>query len=288
LPGEDTLAFAPDGNQLATTTDFKIEIHDCSQTGGPVERCGEHDSLVNDLAFDPKGVYIASASGAIRPAQGEIRLWNRAEMKASVLKHHAAPVTSLVFLPGSPLRLASGSRDRTVKVWNVEARREEHSLFHGAEVTRVLATAEGQLISAGFDGKIHVWDLQTGKGLRTFDTGQKAVLDIALHPDGQRLASAGFDHTIKIWDPRTGDLKRTLRGHRGPVAGICFDPHGDRLASCSGDETVKIWDVMTGEELLTLPARLGSLKRVVFSPQGTRLAAVGSQRRVRIWEAPRP
>ena len=145
------------------------------------------------------------------------------------LAGHADPVMSVAFSPDGQ-RLASGSNDQTVKIW----------------------------------------DSATGKELFTLKGHAGWVTSAAFSPDGQRLASASWDQTVKIWDSATGKELLALKGHADRVTSVAFSPNGQRLASGSNDQTVKIWDSATGKELCALKGHAGRVFGVAFSPDGQR------------------
>ena len=138
----------------------------------------------------------------------------------ATLEGHTNSVTSVAFSPDGQ-RLASGSSDKTVKIWD---------------------SATGQEL---FDLKGHA----------------ATVSSVAFSPDGLRLASASRDKSVKIWDSATGKELLALKGHTDVVVSVTFSPDGQRLASGSGDQTVKIWDSATGKELSrsrAIPVRSGA------------------------------
>jgi hypothetical protein len=98
-----------------------------------------------------------------------------------------------------------------------------------------------RLASASHDQTVKLWDVASGRLLRTL-TGHKAFIHgVAWSPDGARLASAGGDRMVKIWDAATGQELRTLRRHTSWVSGVAFSPNGDWLASVGGDG-IRLWD----------------------------------------------
>ena len=105
-----------------------------------------------------------------------------------------------------------------------------------------------RLASGSCDRTVKIWDSATGKELFALKGHAGRVWSVAFSPDGQRLASASTDQTVKIWDSATGKELFALKGHAGWVMSVAFSPDGQRLASASGDRTVKIWDAATGKE----------------------------------------
>ncbi|KAK3947157.1 hypothetical protein QBC32DRAFT_97895 [Pseudoneurospora amorphoporcata] len=148
------------------------------------------------------------------------------------LEGHSRPIESVAFSPNGQ-RLASGSGDDTIKIW----------------------------------------DPASGSCLQTLEGHSDWVYSVVFLPDGQRLASGSADKTIKVWDPASGSCLQTLKGHSGCVGLVVFSPDSQRLASGSADDTIKIWDPASGSCLQTLKGHSRPLSSVAFSPNGQRLAS---------------
>jgi WD40 repeat protein/serine/threonine protein kinase len=145
----------------------------------------------------------------------------------------------------------------------------------------------------GWEGKVRVWDAQTGKELLTIkDHGTH----LAFSPDGKRIACGGDDKTVRVWDVQTGKVLFSLKVRHGgefPGFSLAFSPDGRRLATaCNGwDELkkayvageVKVWDAQTGKELLALKGHINTLC-LAFSPDSKRLAGA-NDKTVKIWDA---
>lgn len=97
------------------------------------------------------------------------------------------------------------------------------------------------LVSGSRDKVIKIWQLETGELLHTLKGHRDAVLAIALSPDGQIIASGSADKTIKLWHLQTGSLLGTFTGHANTVTALAFTASGDMLVSGSLDKTIKIW-----------------------------------------------
>ena len=87
-----------------------------------------------------------------------------------------------------------------------------------------------------------LWDVETGKQVRTLEGHKRTVLGVAFSPDGRLLASGAGEKVI-LWDVETGKQARTLEGHTWTVIGVAFSPDGRLLASGSWDGTVILWGV---------------------------------------------
>ena len=98
------------------------------------------------------------------------------------------------------------------------------------------------LASGSWDKTIKLWNLKTGDLLRTLTEHKNSVWSVAISADGQTLASGSADHTIKLWNLKTGDLLRTLTGHKDFVWSVAISADGQTLASGSRDHTIKLWE----------------------------------------------
>jgi len=93
------------------------------------------------------------------------------------------------------------------------------------------------LVSGSLDNTIKLWDVRTGRCLRTFFGHVQGVW--SLDADKLRIISASLDRTIKIWDRETGLCQNTLVGHRGAVT--CVALGDDKIVSGSDDNDIRVW-----------------------------------------------
>ena len=106
------------------------------------------------------------------------------------------------------------------------------------------------LASGSEDKTIRLWNTHTGALLRALEVKTGAVASIAFSPDGLTVASGGNDGTISLWNVRTGQVLHVLEGHpTGVVESIFFSSDGFTVASGGNDGTIRFWDARTGEAL---------------------------------------
>jgi WD40 repeat protein/uncharacterized caspase-like protein len=156
---------------------------------------------------------------------------------------------------------------------------------HSDEITSVALSADGHTLASGSDDQtIKLWEVATGRELRTLSGHLKSVTSLAFSTDGHTLASGSLDQRIKLWEVGTGRELRTLSGHSHWVNAVVFSADGKTLASGSGDNTIKLWEVATGRELRTLGGHSKSVHSVVFSADGKTLASGSGDKTIKLWE----
>ncbi|RKK75498.1 Vegetative incompatibility protein HET-E-1 [Fusarium oxysporum] len=109
-----------------------------------------------------------------------------------------------------------------------------------------------RLASGSHDKTVKVWDAATGACVQMLEGHGDWVSSVTFSADSRRLASSSWDKTVKVWDVATGACVQTLEGHGDSVFSVAFSADGQRLASGSHDKTIKIWDAATGACVQTL------------------------------------
>jgi WD40 repeat protein len=200
------------------------------------------------------------------------------------LRGHSRTVMSVAFSPDGK-RIATGSIDKTAKIWDTESGKELLTLRgHSNTVESVAFSPDGKRIATGSgDATAKVWDTKSGEELMTL-RALSTVTSVAFSPDSRRIVTGGYDKTAKIWDAESGKELVTLLGHSEVVNSAVFSSDGSRIATGSGDETAKIWDAESGKELVTLRGHSSSVKSVVFSPDDKRIATGSLDKTAKIWD----
>lgn len=184
-------------------------------------------------------------------------------------------------------RIASGSLDHTVQVW--DALTGNHGFTysgHTGAVEVVAWSPNGRYIaSGGVDQQIHVWDAVTGHRLLTYQGHSDGVLSLSWSPDGKYIASAGKDATVQVWDAKKGHRLLTYRGHKDWVGSVAWSPNGKYMASASADKTVQVWDASKGHHILSYKGHMDKVWAVAWASDSQRLASGGDDHTVQVWQA---
>lgn len=130
---------------------------------------------------------------------------------------------------------------------------------------------------------MRLWDVATGRIIRTFEGHTSWVHAVALSSDGSRIVSGGTDKTIKVWQPDRGQALHTIQTPGGSVHAAAFSPDGTTFATGGTDRVLRLWSTSTAQLARSFAGHEGGIFAVAFSPDGSLLASGGSDRSVKIW-----
>ena len=178
-----SVAFSPNGLQLAAaSSDNDVHLFDC-QTGQLLRSLRGHDSEVRSVAFSPDGRYLASGS-----ANGAVRLWNvrLRQLQASLVDENM-PISCIRFSPnGSILAIAVGSwmsDNGQVSVLDVAARKRIAQFEGSAPIGALAFHPDGKLLAIEWSGQVIMWN-PVDKASRIIGAINKdTVSSIAFSPD---------------------------------------------------------------------------------------------------------
>ncbi|MHC4545378.1 MAG: WD40 domain-containing protein [Planctomycetota bacterium] len=210
-------------------------------------------------------------------------LWCMTDQSSMVLRGHADAVFSVAFSPDGKL-IASGSGDRTIKIWDAATGTVINTIGCW-DSSPVAFSPDGKRIVAGSGSKtIRVWDVVTGEELMTLLGHKGLASPDVFSPNGRHIISGSESKTIKICDV-TGEELKTLIGHSDSVTSVDLSPDSRHIISGSKDKTIKIWDAETGAEVMTLSGHESEVGWVAFSPDGRYIISRSKDKTIKIWDA---
>lgn len=195
---------------------------------------------------------------------------------------HADFIDSVCYSPDGKY-IASGSDDKTVKIWEVETGRELRTLRgHSYDVNSVCYSPDGKYTASSSWDSIKLWEVATGECIKTL-SGNNDNYSLCYSPDGKYIASSSRD-SIKLWEVTTGECIKTFEGHTGFIESICYSPNGKYIVSGSEDKTIKLWEAATGECIKTLSGHTSPVYAVAYSLDGKTVASGSFDHIIKIWK----
>lgn len=198
--------------------------------------------------------------------------------------------------PQSSRLFVASSDGKVLAIDAAEVKGPVKELANHKRYVTSLVLAGRVVISGSYDGKLIWWDLDKEKVGRTLDAHTKQIRQLALSPDGTKLASVGDDMAARIWNVATGALLHELHGHEAQTPTYftsmlyccAFSPNGQQLATGDRVGHVVIWDAATGKQIAAVETpslytwdavqrirSIGGVRALAFSPDGTHLAIGG-------------
>ncbi|KAK0644361.1 WD40-repeat-containing domain protein [Cercophora newfieldiana] len=210
------------------------------------------------------------------------------------LEGHNGWVTSLATSMENPNMLLSGSRDKTLIIWNLTRDETQYGYpkrsLHGHShiVSDCVISSDGAYaLSASWDKTLRLWELSTGTTTRRFVGHTNDVLSVSFSADNRQIVSGSRDRSIKLWNT-LGDCKFTIteKGHTEWVSCVRFSPNPQNpvIVSSGWDKLVKVWELSSCKLQTDHIGHTGYINTVTISPDGSLCASGGKDGTTMLWD----
>jgi len=276
--GIDAVALTPDGGRiLSASRDGEIKVWDLN-VGRCLQTLKGHQDEVNCVVVSPDGFRVATGS-----KDRSVRVWDLSIGTCTlILEGHTGPVNALAVTPDGVRIVSCG--DGEIKAWDISSGACLYTV-KSHWIKTVVVTPDGRWILTGSDDHtVRIWDLATGRYLRTLAKHESGVNVLALKPDGKSVLAGSWDKQIKMWDLQTGTCLIQLEGHRGLVFALAITTDGRKLVSGGWDQTIRVWDLDTGSCLEVLRGHTSTVMSLQIVPGGGVAVSGSLDHTVKIWD----
>ena len=262
-----SVALSSDGRYALSGGVYRLTLWDVA-TGRIVRSFEGHTGQVYSIAFSPDGRTALSGD-----TEHTLILWEVPSGKlVRTFEGHTETIYSVAFSPDGRFALSGASHfpilegtryGNTLKLWDVVTGSLVRTI-KGPAINSVAFSPDGRFVlSGGSFGRLrhnhhesgkrpsgaflleqlNLWEVATGKLVRSFDGHSDYVTSVAISPDGRYALSGSADKTLKFWDIATGQEIQSFKGHADGVMSVAISPDGRYALSGSDDETLKLWDL---------------------------------------------
>lgn len=243
-----SLVYSEDGRNIVSVG-YDKTIRVWSATSGELER-----TLRGEIGAGPAGRYYAGAlSGGDKYLAVAGWLGNGGAAGAA----SAYQIRVHDFASGAVKRLLSG---------------------HSDVVLALAFEPRGQrLCSAGADGRVLLFDADSGQQLGAFLGHSGRVLSVAWSPDRNYLVTGGADRTVIVFNVNARTEVARFKGHEDGVTGVGFSADGRYVVSASADRSVRLWDAQSAKQVRILARLASGVGSLTLSPRRDRAIVTSTE-----------
>ncbi|WP_298867439.1 WD40 repeat domain-containing protein [uncultured Gimesia sp.] len=271
------LSLTPDGKQIISgSNDRTIKVWDF-KSGKLLQTLKGHTSSVLQLDVSPDGKIAVSTSH-----DKQLKFWDLTTGKMI----RSIPAKKFGFgsitIPSNGNQVFTGVGTSLVS-YNLETGRKSGTIKSETyEFQKITTTPDGKYAITGKNPP-RVWDLSSGKVIRTLENHPGNISCMTVSPDGNQVIAGTNEREVVIWDFSSGNLAHIFNGHLDRVTSLSVSPDGNHLISGSNDTTLKLWN-LRGSNQSSLTEKHGrEVKSVIISRDGTQ-AVSGADTELKIWD----
>lgn len=283
---------------------FDLDKYNCQTMVG-------HTGIILCLAVSPCGRYLVTCS-----KDKTIRLWNIYTHKCLAIgEGHSDSISTLALsqkkgkyevggacaMKGKGAFVISGSKDRTIKRWNLpgtgvlDGNKNEDKLLelkavltklsHEKDINVVTVAPNDAFICTGSQDKTaKLWHASDLSLAGTLSGHKRSLWDCKFSDQHPVVATSSGDLTVKLWSVADKICLRTFQGHSGTVLRVLFLQNGLQLFSSGGDGLIKLWTIRTNECEMTLDGHGDRVWAMDVSSDGQMLCTASADGKIIVWK----
>jgi WD40 repeat protein len=245
------VALSADGKLLAAGSfDDTAWLWDIA-SGRAIQRFKGHESAVMALAFSRDGKWLFTGS-----QDAAVCLWDV----------HTGKMLRKFRAPNPPVAGFQSGAPATPRAWAL-----------------ALTAGEKQLVVAHSDA-VRIWDVDSGRVIRSFERDSGSPNSLAVSGDGNWLVVGWGYETASLIELKSGKELRIFEGHSNHVTSVAVSNEGKWVATGSKDGTACLWEVSTGKKARTFQGHNGEVHAVMLSKSGRWLFTASNDKTARVWE----
>ncbi|EGR52057.1 uncharacterized protein TRIREDRAFT_35137, partial [Trichoderma reesei QM6a] len=229
-----------------------------------------------------KRLFVGSMCIQVSPKPRVESRWNH---RMQILEGHTESVLCVAFSHDS-LRVASASRDHTVRLWSIDTDEAVILKGHSRPVYAVVFSHDSLHVASGAgDSTVRVWRTESGQCIQTLDNSHKGrVMCMTFSHDALLLASASDDCSVKLWKTQGGDLIQEYADYPGVVTAIAFSHDASLMALASDDHTIRLHCTIAMKCVQEFHNPGSEVTSVAFSHNSSTIASASEDHSIQLWQ----
>ncbi|MDE0084548.1 MAG: WD40 repeat domain-containing protein [Candidatus Poribacteria bacterium] len=291
------MQYSPDGSILAVATTIGIWVYD-TDTYQEQALLSRSNQEMEKLYFNHDGTVLAG----MERFSHKITHWDVTlrKIKKTSKKRHDFPRYGT---PSSDGNTSATTLFDKIHIWDTQTNTKHILKGHEDYISCLAYSPDNKIIASGsHDQTIRLWDVKTGKHIRTLTGHQDNITFLSFSPDGSTLISVSRDMTINFWDITSEELKLpfAIQGVisdkieiKEKIKRTFFSPDQSILITAGEFRTIHLWDSTTGKLKQTFSDKnedneeigyISGVEDILFSPDGKSILSLVKGYEIRMWD----
>ncbi|NTW53848.1 MAG: TIR domain-containing protein [Chlorobaculum sp.] len=252
---------------------------------------GAFDELVEACREEAEAVQIPEPKKETTKSKGKPKKTRKKAEPIAVLERklsgHTGLVKSVAVSPDGTWAV-SGSRDKAVKIWDLETAQCRATLEgHTNDVNSVAITPNGKrILSGSFDGTVRLWDVELYREMKKIEHYSSKVWPVVAFGDNKRAFSGGSDGIIRFWELVSGRCEKMFynEDRLSSVFSIAINHAWTHVLSGHANGEILLWDIDTGQRLASLKGHSGVVNSMQVTMDEKYAVSGSNDNTLKVWD----